>query len=80
MVRKEKSAAAAFVEYAKRVEWCGVELSDGRILEGNAVHNRIRRTGAILNAVERTRDNFTYDDVRAVRKLIDPRLAEAEEA
>ena len=79
MVRKEKSAAAAFVEYAKRVEWCGVELRDGRFLQGNAVHNRIRRTGAILNAVEQTRDNFTYDDVKSVRKVIDPRLAGAEE-
>ena len=53
MVRKEKSAAAAFVECAERVEWVEVVLRDGRTLQGNVIRNPIRQTGTIVNAVEK---------------------------
>lgn len=75
MVRKEKSAAAAFVESAERVEWVEVVLRDGRTLQGNVVRNPIRRTGAIVNAVQETRHDFAIDEVQAVRKVLDPRLS-----
>ena len=55
MVRKEKSAATAFVESAERVEWVEVVLRNGMTYQGNVLRNPIRRTGAIVNALERTR-------------------------
>lgn len=73
MVRKEKSAAMAFLESAERVEWVEVELTDGRRLEGNVIRNPIRRTGTIVNAVAETRVDFPIDDVQAVRRTTDPR-------
>lgn len=75
MVRKEKSAATAFVESAERVEWVEVTLRDGRILRGNVIRNPIRRTGTIVNAVDETRFDFGIDEVQAVRRVDDPRLA-----
>ena len=75
MVRKEKSAAVAFLESAERVEWVEVELADGRRFEGNVIRNPIRRTGTIVNAVDETRFDFPIDDVTAVRRAIDPRSA-----
>ena len=73
MVRKEKSAAAAFVECAERVEWVEVVLRDGRTLQGNVIRNPIRQTGTIVNAVQETRFDFALDDVQSVRKVVDPR-------
>ena len=73
MVRKEKSAAAAFVECAERVEWVEVVLRDGRTLQGNVIRNPIRQTGTIVNAVVETRFDFALDDVQSVRKVVDPR-------
>ena len=73
MVRKEKSAAAAFLECAERVEWVEVVLRDGRTLQGNVIRNPIRQTGTIVNAVAETRYDFALDDVQAVRKVVDPR-------
>jgi len=73
MVRKEKSAAAAFVECAERVEWVEVVLRDGRTLQGNVIRNPIRQTGTIVNAVAETRFDFALDDVQSVRKVVDPR-------
>ncbi|HEX5009577.1 MAG TPA: hypothetical protein VFY71_04180 [Planctomycetota bacterium] len=73
MVRKEKSAAAAFVECAERVEWVEVVLRDGRTLQGNVIRNPIRQTGTIVNAVSETRFDFALDDVQSVRKVVDPR-------
>lgn len=73
MVRKEKSAAMAFVESAERVEWVEVELADGRRLQGNVIRNPIRRTGTIVNAVTETRFDFGIDEVQAVRRVHDPR-------
>ncbi|MCB9899146.1 MAG: hypothetical protein H6825_14170 [Planctomycetes bacterium] len=75
MVRKEKSAAAAFLESAERVEWVEVILRDGRTLEGNVIRNPIRRTGTVVNAVQETRHDFPLDDVQAVRRVCDPRTA-----
>ncbi len=75
MVRKEKSAAVAFVESAERVEWVEVVLRDGRTLEGNVIRNPIRRTGTVVNAIQETRIDFKIDDVQAVRPADDPRLA-----
>lgn len=75
MVRKEKSAASAFVESAERVEWVEVVLRDGRRLEGNVIRNPIRRTGSVVNALAETRFDFPIDDVQSVRKVSDPRLA-----
>lgn len=75
MVRKEKSAAMAFVESAERVEWVEVELTDGRRLQGNVIRNPIRRTGTIVNAVAETRFDFAIDEVQAVRRVLDPRNA-----
>jgi len=74
MVRKEKSAAAVFVESAERVEWVEVVLRDGRTLQGNVVRNPIRQTGTVVNAVTETRWDFPLADVQAVRKVHDPRL------
>ncbi|MGQ0552005.1 MAG: hypothetical protein ACT4PU_02160 [Planctomycetota bacterium] len=74
MVRKEKSASAAFVEWAEQVEWVEVVLRDGRTLQGNVIRNPIRHTGTIVNAVTETRFDFPLDDVQAVRKVTDPRL------
>ena len=74
MVRKEKSAAAVFLESAERVEWVEVVLRDGRTLQGNVIRNPIRQTGTIVNAVLETRHDFSLDDVQAVRKVGDPRL------
>lgn len=73
MVRKEKSAAAAFVECAERVEWVEVVLRDGRTLQGNVIRNPIRQTGTIVNAVSETRHDFPLDDVQSVRRVLDPR-------
>jgi hypothetical protein len=73
MVRKEKSAAAAFLECAERVEWVEVVLRDGRTLQGNVIRNPIRQTGTIVNAVAETRFDFALDDVHSVRKVVDPR-------
>jgi len=73
MVRKEKSAAAAFVECAERVEWVEVVLRDGRTLQGNVIRNPICQTGTIVNAVAETRFDFALDDVQSVRKVVDPR-------
>jgi hypothetical protein len=73
MVRKEKSAAVAFVESAERVEWVEVILRDGRIYQGNVIRNPIRRTGTVVNALTETRYDFGIDEVQAVRKVIDPR-------
>ncbi len=73
MVRKEKSAAVAFVESAERVEWVEVHLEDGRRLQGNVIRNPIRRTGSIVNAVDETRFDFPIDAVQAVRRVVDPR-------
>jgi len=73
MVRKEKSASAAFVECAERVEWVEVVLRDGRTLQGNVIRNPIRQTGTIVNAVSETRFDFALDDVQSVRKVVDPR-------
>ena len=73
MVRKEKSAAAAFLECAERVEWVEVVLRDGRTLQGNVIRNPIRQTGTIVNAVSETRFDFALDDVQSVRKVVDPR-------
>jgi hypothetical protein len=73
MVRKEKSAAAAFLECAERVEWVEVVLRDGRTLQGNVIRNPIRQTGTIVNAVVETRFDFALDDVQSVRKVVDPR-------
>lgn len=75
MVRKEKSAAAAFVESAERVEWVELALRDGRVLQGNVIRNPIRQTGAIVNAVDETRVDFPIGDVLSVRQVEDPRLA-----
>ena len=75
MVRKEKSAAATFVESAERVEWVEVVLRDGTTYEGNVIRNPIRRTGTVVNAVTETRHDFRIDDVQAVRKVLDPRNA-----
>ncbi len=75
MVRKEKSAAAAFLESAERVEWVEVILRDGRTLEGNVIRNPIRRTGTVVNAVLETRFDFPLDEVQAVRRVSDPRAA-----
>ncbi|GJM20203.1 MAG: hypothetical protein DHS20C15_01180 [Planctomycetota bacterium] len=74
MVRKEKSAAVAFVESAERVEWVELVLRDGRTLEGNVIRNPIRRTGTVVNAIQETRIDFKIDDVQAVRPVDDPRL------
>ena len=74
MVRKEKSAAVAFVESAERVEWVELILRDGRTLEGNVIRNPIRRTGTVVNAIQETRIDFKIDDVQAVRPVDDPRL------
>ncbi|MHC4821214.1 MAG: hypothetical protein ACYTDX_05785 [Planctomycetota bacterium] len=74
MVRKEKSAAAAFVESAERVEWVEVVLRDGRVLQGNVIRNPIRQTGTIVNALAETRHDFLLDDVQAVRRVSDPRV------
>jgi hypothetical protein len=74
MVRKGKSAAAAFVEWAERVEWVEVVLRDGRVFQGNVVRNPIRQTGSVVNAVTETRHDFPLDDVLSVRKVSDPRL------
>jgi hypothetical protein len=73
MVRKEKSAAASFVECAERVEWVEVVLRDGRTLQGNVIRNPIRQTGTIVNAVAETRHDFALDDVQSVRRVLDPR-------
>jgi hypothetical protein len=73
MVRKEKSAASAFLECAERVEWVEVVLRDGRTLQGNCIRNPIRQTGTIVNAVAETRHDFAIDDVQSVRKVGDPR-------
>jgi len=75
MVRKEKSAAVAFLESAEKVEWVEVVLADGRRYEGNVIRNPIRRTGTIVNALDETRIDFAIDDVAAVRRTIDPRTA-----
>jgi hypothetical protein len=75
MVRKEKSAAMAFLESAEKVEWVEVELADGRRFEGNVIRNPIRRTGTIVNAIDETRFDFAIDEVAAVRRAIDPRTA-----
>lgn len=75
MVRKEKSAAAAFLESAERVEWVEVILRDGRTFEGNVIRNPIRRTGTVVNAVLETRYDFGLDEVQAVRRVDDPRSA-----
>ncbi|MBM3984605.1 MAG: hypothetical protein FJ296_02765 [Planctomycetes bacterium] len=74
MVRKEKSAASAFLECAQRVEWVEVVLRDGRTLQGNCIRNPIRQTGTVVNAVQETRHDFALDDVQSVRKVVDPRL------
>ncbi len=74
MVRKEKSAANAFLECAQRVEWVEVVLRDGRTLQGNCIRNPIRQTGTVVNAVHETRHDFALDDVQSVRKVVDPRL------
>ena len=74
MVRKEKSAAATFVESAERVEWVEVVLRDGRVLQGNVIRNPIRQTGTIVNALDETRHDFLLDDVQAVRRVSDPRI------
>ncbi|MBC7895083.1 MAG: hypothetical protein H7066_06705 [Cytophagaceae bacterium] len=74
MVRKEKSAANAFLESAERVEWVEVVLRDGRTLQGNVIRNPIRHTGTIVNAVQETRHDFALNDIQAVRKVSDPRL------
>lgn len=76
MVRKEKSAATAFLESAERVEWVELELRDGRVLQGNVIRNPIRHTGAVVNAVDETRVDFPISEVRLVRKVPDPRLVE----
>ena len=76
MVRKEKSAASAFLESAERVEWVELELRDGRVLQGNVIRNPIRYTGAVVNAVDETRVDFPISEVRQVRKVPDPRLME----
>ena len=73
MVRKEKSAAASFLESAERVEWVEVVLRDGRSFEGNVIRNPIRRTGTVVNAVTETRYDFALDDIQAVRRVSDPR-------
>jgi len=78
MVRKEKSAATAFVESAERVEWVEVVLRDGQRYQGNVIRNPIRRTGSIVNAVDETRYDFSLDEVQSVTRVEDPRL-EAEE-
>jgi hypothetical protein len=75
MVRKEKSAAASFLESAERVEWVEVILRDGRSFEGNVIRNPIRRTGTVVNAVTETRHDFALDDIQAVRRVSDPRNA-----
>lgn len=75
MVRKEKSAAASFLESAERVEWVEVILRDGRSFEGNVIRNPIRRTGTVVNAVTETRYDFALDDIQAVRRVSDPRNA-----
>lgn len=75
MVRKEKSAATAFVESAERVEWVEVVLRDGTRLEGNVIRNPIRLTGTVVNAIQETRTDFKIDDVQSVRPVADPRLA-----
>jgi hypothetical protein len=75
MVRKEKSAAAVFVESAERVEWVEVTLRDGRTYQGNVIRNPIRRTGTVVNAINETRHDFQIDDVQSVRKVLDPRTA-----
>ena len=75
MVRKEKSAAASFLESAERVEWVEVVLRDGRAYEGNVIRNPIRRTGTVVNAVTETRIDFALDDIQAVRRVSDPRSA-----
>jgi hypothetical protein len=74
MVRKEKSAATAFCEWAEQVEWVEVILRDGRTLQGNVIRNPIRQTGTVVNALTETRHDFALDDVQSVRKVIDPRL------
>ena len=74
MVRKEKSAANAFLESAERVEWVEVLLRDGRKLQGNVIRNPIRQTGTIVNAVQETRHDFSLNEIQAVRKVSDPRL------
>jgi hypothetical protein len=74
MVRKEKSAAVAFVESAERVEWVEVTLRDGSTFQGNVIRNPIRRTGSVVNAVTETRHDFQIDEVQAVRKVLDPRV------
>ena len=74
MVRKEKSAATAFVESAERVEWVEVALRDGHTYQGNVIRNPIRRSGSIVNALDETRYDFSLDEVRAVRRVTDPRL------
>ena len=76
MVRKEKSAATAFVESAERVEWVEVVLRDGRTYQGNVIRNPIRRTGSVVNAVDETRYDFSLDDVQSVRRVRDPRHSE----
>ncbi len=75
MVRKEKSAAAAFLESAEQVEWVEVVLRDGRTLQGNVIRNPIRRTGTVVNAVAETRHDFQIDEVQAVHRVSDPRTA-----
>jgi len=79
MVRKEKSAATAFVESAERVEWVEVVLRDGHTYQGNVIRNPIRRTGSIVNALDETRYDFSLDEVQAVRRVTDPRLIHVEE-
>ncbi len=74
MVRKEKSAATAFVESAERVEWVEVVLRDGQRYQGNVIRNPIRKTGSIVNAVDETRYDFPLDDVQSVKRVDDPRL------
>ena len=77
MVRKEKSASAAFMESAEKVEWVEVRLRDGRTLQGNVIRNPIRQTGAVVNAVDETRTDFPISDVRSVRQVEDPRISSA---
>ena len=74
MVRKEKSAAVAFVESAERVDWVEVTLRDGRTYQGNVIRNPIRRTGSVVNAITETRYDFQIDEVQTVRKVLDPRV------
>ncbi len=74
MTRKEKSAAAAFLEAARATAWVEVVLRDGRTLQGAVIFNPIRQTGTIVNAVLETRNDFSLDDIQVVREVVDPRL------